>query len=53
LHGSRSITSLGSARGAGNSFVHSTAFEIFARAGFLANLPDHSVEQVSPGGRES
>lgn len=36
LHGSRSITPLATARSAGDSFVHSTTFEVFSRAGFVA-----------------
>jgi hypothetical protein len=43
LHGSRSITPLGATRGAGNSFVHSTAFEVFSRAGFVARALVYAI----------
>ena len=36
MHGSRSISPLGTAGDAGDSFVRSTAFEVLSRAGFVA-----------------
>jgi hypothetical protein len=43
LHGSRSISPLVTARGSGDSFVRSTAFEILARAGFVARALVYAI----------
>lgn len=43
MHGSRSISPLGTAGDAGDSFVRSTAFEVLSRAGFVARALVYAI----------